>query len=372
MDAIVIGGGAAGIACAIRLKQNMPSCTVKVLERLEEPCKKLLATGNGRCNLTNTNASGYKITRDFFKSLGLLMRESDEGRIYPYSNQATTVVSILLNACKCSDIEIITDCEVKQVDKVENEFYIYTSKGMFNSDTLILATGGMAQSALGSDGSGYDLAKQFGHKATALSPALVQLKSSSKNCRSLKGIRVKCNLKIEINSKIIAEEFGELLFAEYGISGIVVMNLSKYINDSRLQSGEDKCVGIIDFVPEMSEKELNSHYCKFRSFEGILPQRLCAIIAKQANNDAETMAKYIKNWRLIITGTKGFNFAQITNGGINLDEISKANESKLCNGLYIIGELTDNQFKCGGYNLDYAFSSGVRAANDIARKYDKN
>jgi predicted Rossmann fold flavoprotein len=353
----------------------MPNCAVTVLEQLEQPCKKLFATGNGRCNLTNKNASGYETTSAFFKSLGLVMKESDEGRIYPYSNQASSVVNTLLRACEKYDIEIVTNCFVKSAEHLDNRFFIYTTKGVFSADRLILATGGMAQSALGSNGSGYKIAKAFKHTTTELSPALVQLKSSNKNCRALKGVRTKCDVKIETNGKIVASEFGELLFTEYGISGIVVMNLSTYINDKRLQNGEDKSIAIIDFVPEMTVDELERHYNMYNTFEGILPERLCTILAKQAKGNANLMAKYIKNWRLIITGTKGFNFAQITKGGIKLSEINGNNESLLCKGLYVVGELTDNQFECGGFNLDYAFSSGIRAANSItntAKNYDKN
>ena len=372
MDAVIIGGGASGIACAIRLKQGLPECNVTVLEHLEEPCKKLYATGNGRCNITNTAADGYNITRSFFESIGLVLRESREGRMYPYSNQASSVVNVLAHACKTYGVNIVTECNAYKAEKLGGQFNIFTSKGVFTSDVLVLACGGKSQKNLGSDGRGYELAKSFSHTVTPLFPALVQLVSSSKHCRALKGIRTKCLLKIEVNSEIMASETGELLFADYGISGIVTMNLSKFVSDERLSSGKDKCVAIIDFAPDLSERELKEHIEKYGSLDGVLPSKLCSILSKQALGDTDKIVKYAKNWRIIITGTKGYSFAQITGGGVDLNELKETGESKKVDSLYITGELCDAQFECGGFNLDYAFSSGVKAADSIINSYDKN
>ena len=374
MNAVIVGGGASGIACALELKLNNPDMSVTVLEHLSEPCKKLHATGNGRCNITNTAAQGYPVTSAFFKKLGLVLKESNEGRIYPYSNQAASVVNVMLGACKRLDINIVTECNVYKCEKFGDTFNSFSSKGIFQSEVLVIATGGMAQPSLGSDGSGYALAKGFGHTVQPLSPALVMLTSSSKRCRALKGVRTKCTLKIEIDGEIRGEEFGELLFADYGISGIVTMNLSSLVSDKRLKERKEKCVAIIDFVPDMNEEELSAHIEKFGSLEGILPAKLCSVLLRQADDRLALTAKYAKNWRLIITGTKGYDFAQITKGGVSKNELDESNQSKLCDGLYIIGEITDNQFSCGGFNLDYAVSSGVRAADSITGKAnnDKN
>ncbi len=368
MKAVIIGGGASGIACAIRLKQNIPDCDVTVIEHLDSPCKKLFATGNGRCNITNVNADNFEITKGFFTSLGLVLRESNEGRMYPYSNQALTIVNLLSTYCEKLKIKIITECNAYKIEKHDSQFNIFTSKGIIYSDVLILATGGMAQKALGSDGSGYELVKSMGHSVTELTPSLVQLTSSSKNCRALKGIRTKCTVTIETNGENIASEFGELLFTDYGISGIVTMDLSKYVNDARLKSRQDKTVAVVDFVPDMSVEELSAHMEEFGTLEGLLPHKLCKILDKQSDGDTSKIPQYAKSWRIIITGTKGFDFAQITNGGVPNSELKDNNESALCDDLYIIGELTDNQYRCGGFNLDYAFSSGVKAADRIAQK----
>ena len=368
MNVVVIGGGASGIVCAIKTKLNNPDISVVVLEHLDIPCKKIYATGNGRCNITNKNAAGFETTKSFFEEIGLIMRESADGRMYPYSNQASGVVDTLISACKKLGIEIICSCNILRVENIAKTFNVYTDKGVFSSDVLVLATGGMAQKSLGSDGSGYDLAKAFGHTVSELSPALVQLKSPNKSCRSLKGIRTKCLIKLEINDEKVGEEFGEVLFTDYGISGIVVMNLSHYVNDKMLEEKKQRCSAVLDFVPNMSEEELFSHYEKFSSFEGILPSKLCSVLNRQADGNGKKMAKYIKNWRLIISGTKGYDYAQITKGGVNLSELDEYGESKLTENLYIVGELTDNQFPCGGFNLDFAFSSAVRAADKIAER----
>lgn len=367
MDVLIVGGGASGIACAIRLKQNMPSLRVTVLEHLEEPCKKLYATGNGRCNITNIAADGYEITSEFFTSLGLILKESHEGRMYPYSNQAATVVNVLLSACKKYGVQLVNEVNVYRLERCENSWRVYTTKGVFSGDYVVMATGGKAQSALGSDGSGYALLEELGHTVTPLAPALVQLESSNKHCRQLKGVRTKCRLSIETDGEITASSFGELLFADYGISGIVTMDLSENVHDDKLKRSKERCVAIVDFVPDMTEEALLTHYEQFGSLEGVLPAKLCTILTRQADGDAAKMVKYAKHWRLIITGTKGYNFAQITKGGIPTSELGENNESRLHKNLYIIGELTDNQYRCGGFNLDYAFSSGVKAADGIVR-----
>ena len=369
MKVIIVGAGAAGLACAIQLKRQLPTAEVTVLEHLAEPGKKLYATGNGRCNATNKAAAGYAVTKEFLESVGLVLRESHEGRIYPYANQAASVVNALLNACRQYGITLLTDCHVYKAEKADGHFNVYTTKGGKTCDCLVLATGGQAQPSLGSDGSGYALAEAFGHTVTPLSPALVQLVSSSKHCRALKGVRTKCRLSIETNGEIVADDSGELLFTDYGLSGIVAMNLSQYVSDARLKSGADKSLAVIDFVPDMTEAQLAAHIAHFGSLEGILPAKLCQIMMKQANGDSAKTAQYAKRWRLIVTGTKGYNFAQITAGGVAVDSLSESGESTLCEALYIIGELTDRQFECGGFNLDHAFSGGVKAANAIASKH---
>lgn len=369
MTTIIIGAGAAGLAAAISLKQNLPDEKVIVLEQLPVAGKKILATGNGRCNLTNKNAEGYKNVKDFFSKIGLVLCEEDQGRIYPYSLKAQTVLDILLEACGKLDVEIITDCTVTEIEK---NLTVHSSKGIFKADSVIAATGGMAQKGLGSDGSGYSLLRPLGHSTTALTPALVQLTSSSKYPRAIKGTRTRCCLKIEINGVIKGSENGEILFTDYGLSGIAAMNLSYLVSENFAAKAPEKCVAVLDLVPDMNENDIYSYLKEFGSLCGILGRKLADIIKKQADGDFAKMAFFTKNWRLILTGTKGFDFAQITSGGIPISETDSF-ESKFIKDLYICGELLDKQFPCGGFNLDFAWQSGINTANRIVgKRNDKN
>lgn len=367
MTAIIVGGGASGLACAIRLKQNNADIKVVVLERLQTAGKKILATGNGRCNITNKSAESYSETVSFFNSIGLMLREDEDGRIYPYSLKAETVLEILLKACDNLGVEIITDCRVTEIEHTKNGFKVRTERGDYQADSVAVCTGGKAQRALGSDGSGYELLKNLGHSVTPLSPALVQLTSSSKYPRAIKGTRTKCLVKIEIDGNIADEEYGEVLFTDYGLSGIAIMNLSHIVGNNFAQKTPSKCIAVLDLIPEMNTDEIYSFIEKFGNLTGILGTKLSDIIEKQAGGDPTRMAEFAKNWRLIITGTKGYDLAQITNGGIPLNEV-EAFESIIIKNLYICGEILDKQYPCGGFNLDFAWHSGIKTADRIAGK----
>ena len=369
MTTIIIGAGASGLAAAIALKQSAPNEKIIILERLSSPGKKLLATGNGRCNLTNAHAEGFERTKRFFEGIGLILREEEQGRIYPYSLKAQTVLDALLEACGKLDIDIVTDCEVTEIGE---DLTVNSSNGIFMADSVIVSVGGKAQKNLGSNGSGYALLKRLGHSVTTLSPALVQLTSSSKHPRAIKGTRTRCNIKIELDGEIKAEEYGEILFTDYGLSGIAAMDISHIVSENFAKDKPEKCVAVLDLAPEISEAELKTHIEKFGHLRGVFGSALSDIILKQAQGNAETAAKIAKSWRLIITGTKGFDFAQITSGGIPLSEVDGF-ESKYVKNLYICGEVLDKQFPCGGFNLDFAWTSGIAAAEKIAEKRnDKN
>lgn len=371
---IIIGAGASGLACAVRLKQNNKNADVCILERLDTPGKKILATGNGRCNITNANAKHCEEVKDFFGSIGLMLKELDEGRIYPYSLKAETVLSVLLDECEKLGIKIFTGCAAKSVQKNADGFTVVTDKGDFDCGYVVFAAGGKAQSALGSDGSCYQILKSLGHSVTPLFPALVQMTSSSKYPRAIKGTRARCGIKILINGKETASEYGEVLFTDYGLSGIAVMNVSAAVSGAFANASKPKCLAVLDLIPEITESEVKQHIERFGSLKGILGTKLCGIIEKQAGKgNAAAQAKTAKNWQLIITGTKGFDFAQITSGGIPIDETDNF-KSKKVNRVYICGELLDRQFPCGGYNLDFAWHSGIAAADSITKEcgYDKN
>lgn len=364
MNVVIIGAGASGLACAIRLKQNNPSLDVTVTERLPSPAKKILATGNGRCNLSNVDAEHRKEVIEFFNGIGLREKYED-GRAYPYSNRAATVAQILTDECARLGVKIVTDCPAEKIDK---DLTVTAGGEKYSADFVVVATGGKAQSALGSNGSGYALLQGLGHKITPLAPALVQLTSSSKYPRKLKGLRVKGNMQILLDGECAGSEYGEILFTDYGLSGIVTMNLSETVSRNFALESPKKCHAVIDLASDFTEDELARHIEKFGSLAGILGYDLAAIIDKQADGDARKAAKFAKNQRLIITGTKGYDFAQITSGGADLSQFDGF-ASRLVKNLHACGEVLDRQFKCGGYNLNFAFYSGIAVADEITKNH---
>lgn len=368
MTTIIIGAGASGLACAIRLKQNNRDNEVIVLERLNQAGRKILATGNGRCNLSNRAAEGCEKVLDFFNSLGLITRTDDEGRIYPYSNQAATVLDILLESCERLGVEIINDCTVTSVDR---DLTITASRGIFMADNIVIACGGTAQEKLGSNGSGYGILKALGHSITPLSPALVQLTSPGKYPRQMKGHRVKCNMSILLDDAVMGSEYGEVLFTDYGLSGIVTMNLSHIAGENFSSVNPKKCHAVLDLIPEMNTEQLTDYINKYKSLKGILGSRFSAILEKQAEGNLNRMAQYAKSWKLIINGTKGFDFAQITNGGLKADELTDY-QSDLADNIYVCGEIIEGNLPCGGFNLNQAWLSGITVADNIGEHYDKN
>lgn len=364
MTTVIIGAGASGLVCAVRLKQNNKNNNVILLERLDSVGKKILATGNGRCNLSNKNAEHYEEVISFFESIGLKTRCDEEGRIYPYSNQAATVQGLLEKECDKLKVKTVKSCKAT---KIENDLTVITDKGKIKADNIVIATGGKAQSSLGSDGSGYDILKGLGHKITSLSPALVQLTSPSKYPRQLKGQRVKGNMKILLDGETVKEEYGEILFTDYGLSGIVSMNLSEIVSRNFESNKPKKCHAIIDLADKFSENELKEHIDKFGSLDGILGFKISSILDKMANGDNNKAAHYAKNFQLIINGTKGYNFAQITSGGADLNEFNHF-ESKKVKNVFACGEVLDKQFECGGFNLNFAFYSAIKVADYINKK----
>lgn len=362
MSTIIIGAGASGLACAVRLKQNRPHEEIIILERMPQPGKKILATGNGRCNLSNIRAEHYECVNRFFSSIGLMTRADDEGRVYPYSNQASTVLEFLIKECEKLGVEIITDCTVLKADK---NFCITTDTGIFHAENLVIAAGGMAQKNLGSNGSGYELLKALGHSITPLSPALVQLTSSSKYPRKLKGNRIKCNASIQLDGETVKTEYGEVLFTDYGLSGIVTMNLSEIVSRNFMNKQPKKCHAVLDLIPDMEYADIVAYLKRFGTLHGILGKELSEIINRQSDGDRSKAAFLAKNWKLIITGTKGFDFAQITSGGASLNEFNGF-ASKKVKGLYACGEILDRQYMCGGYNLNFAWYSGIKTADQIS------
>ncbi|NLE06250.1 MAG: aminoacetone oxidase family FAD-binding enzyme [Crenarchaeota archaeon] len=400
-DIVIIGGGASGLAAAIAASNiGEGKQKICILERMDRLGKKLLATGNGRCNITNvsndikhyhgnnrklihsvTSNFGYIDTITFFEQLGLLCKEDREGRVYPYCMQASVVLDILKNSVLCKGISVKCNFYVNSIIQKHSIFYI---KSMDGSEVLakkvILATGGRASPNLGSDGSGYKIAKDFGHSIIETFPALVQLKSDSIHKKSLDGIRVIGIAKAVINKEIIEQEKGEILFTKYGLSGIPIIQLSHLYG---YKPKDTNMSIIIDLMPEFDENYIfkllnNRRHEEFsKTLEtflvGLLNKRVGYAILKNLNlyplsrnssilTDKQLMAitKQMKNFEFLITGDMSWNNAQVTAGGLNTKEFNEESlESLIVKGLYASGELLDVYGDCGGYNLQWAWATGV-------------
>ncbi len=396
-DVAIVGGCAAGLAAAISVKRNRPDMSVAVIEKLPRVGKKLLATGNGRCNLTNINAVLHAYRNadftaetfkkyppekilDFFRSLGLLTYTDSEGRVYPMSNTAASVLDALRMGVEKSGVEIICDTPVEKIEKTADGFVINSA---FRCKKLIVATGGKASPSQGSDGSGYPLMKSLGHSITPLAPSLVALKADAQAAKSLKGVRIHdCVICVSGDTGEIARSRGEILFTDSGLSGIAAMEAGAAVHRA-LRDG--RVYARLDLAPAVEENDL-SQYLKDTAqnlpdapldnlLTGILP-KVCGIaVCKTAgiySSDTKlgtlsarqlaAVAKAVKSFSLALTGTKGYENAQVTSGGVNVSEFdSRTLASKLVDGLYCAGELLDVDGGCGGFNLQWAFASGLLA-----------
>ena len=400
----IIGGGASGLAAAIEAKKEAEkhsiNLSVTVFEHLQKCAKKILATGNGRCNFCNTDISEsnyngdkeiiksvlnseYCDTLDFFRNLCILPYFED-GRVYPRSEQATSVRDALIKACEILNINFRTETDITEIKNNNGKFMINNE----DFDAVILATGGNSQKAHGSDGSGYKLLRDYGHKITDISPALTAITVDEKGFKDLKGLRVKGNFGLYSGGKLLKEEVGEIQFTESAFSGIPVLNISYLVKDSK------SFVAVIDFCNELSSNELKKHFVNaryitpdFRTEEilsGIIPQKLSYFIMKRAKIKENTpfgklsekeinqLILCLKKAEFKINGTRDFDYSQVTCGGADGSDFNvKTLMSKKQNGLFACGELLNVNGDCGGYNLHFAFSSG-RLSGASAVKYLNN
>lgn len=396
----IVGGGAVGLSSAIHAyNMSKGSINIIILEKMDRVGKKILATGNGRCNFTNIYATYENFygddkfftkyfleqfspqdTIDFFYNLGVIHTVLENGKVYPYSEQASSILDALRNKIDNLNIPIKTEFDVKNITQKNNKFKIISTKNeTIISDKIIFATGGMSSQNLGSNGSGINLLKSLGHSCTKLTPALVQLKTPPEKVKSLKGIKITGTLKMYNGSNFLKEDYGEILFTDYGISGPPVFQLST------LFARYKNLIAYIDFMSSFSEEEVFNilkdrkkllNYTNMENyFNGLLNKRLGNIIAKNSGIEKlsflvkhltddilKNMANLIKNYKLEILDTNGFNNAQVTAGGLKTSEFNdKTLESKIIKGLYCAGEILDVLGDCGGFNLQWAWSSSYVA-----------
>jgi len=388
----IIGGGASGMAAALAAAENKMNQVI-LLERQARVGRKLQATGNGRCNLTNLHAAegGYhgeeasfadyaigrfspEVTLDWFRCLGLFTVAEESGRVYPYSDQANSVVDVLRFALEQPGITVKLGFEVEKVKKTPEGFRVESKEETIECDRLIIACGGLAGTKLGGTMSGYKLLRGLGHKCTKLRPALVQLKSGWAGVAGLKGVRANCHAAICHNGNLHSESTGELQFTEYGLSGPVIFEISR---DACQGGGEWLCR--LDFLPDIGEEQLKAELIRRKDtnlpvselLTGILHNRLGRVLTQAVGIsgyvpvrqleefELEEVCRAVKAFDVALTEPMGMDSAQVTAGGILTKEFDeKTMESRIVPGLYACGEVLDIDGDCGGYNLQWAWSSG--------------
>ena len=394
---IIVGGGASGMYCALRLA-DLGVRGVLVLERNERLGRKLSATGNGQGNITNARiaAANYfsqtampgtveRVLRRYgredvlarFGALGGLFTKGEEGKIYPASRQAASVTDLLRFALARGGVSVRTGMQVQSAVREGNAFSVQAGE-RFLSDVLVLACGGCAAPHFGTDGGGYALARAFGHTVTPVRPSLVQLKADAAAIRGLKGVRVAVEAVLLRADSEIARALGDIIFTDYGVSGDVAFRLSAFARAGDLL--------IVDFLPSFSEEEIcaaleskkadralaagDLFRCVVNSAVGRSILRRNGIGAEDpaARVPVRALAHAAKTYAIPVEGNLGFDAAQVTKGGVSMNELDEDLMSRRQDSLYIVGELADVDGECGGYNLQWAFSSGAVAAEAIARR----
>lgn len=401
-DVIIIGGGAAGLCAAVYLKQKSPKTTVRVLERLPRVCKKLSVTGNGRCNISNKeiNLSRFhgenvsfceyalekynlQICKDFFGSIGIPF-VFEEDKAFPASLQAGAVVDCLRFAAEDLGVIIHTDTKVTNIQVLKSGYKVWSEKLSFDAKNVIIATGLYSGGEkYGCDGFMLELLKKAGFKTVKTTPAIVQIKTQNDITKQLKGIKVDAVASLKADGKLIRKEFGEVLFCDYGLSGPPIMQISREVSRNNLP----KTVSL-DIMPDTDFNDLLEqihnrvkimpHRPLEEFFTGLLNKRLGQVILKSAgcklSEKAETLnlntikkiASTIKNMEFAVMGTMGFANSQVTAGGLNTSQFeNKTMQSKEYKKLYAIGEILDIDGDCGGFNLQWAWSSAMAAVDSI-------
>lgn len=400
-DIVIIGGGVSGIVSAIKSFNGRNRITI--LERNDKCLKKLLLTGNGRCNYFNddTSISNYHSMRedlldkvinsnnmsrvlDFYNELGIIPKIKN-GYYYPFSNQASTVRDALMFEVMKLGISIKYNYLVEKIERSNNKFIINDS---IVCDKVIIATGSCSYPKTGSDGMGYDFLRKFGHNIIKPLPALVQLNSDFKYCRELSGIRSDVILSLYEDDEFISSSVGEVQLTDYGISGICTFNLSHFVTRG-LDVGKKEVIKV-NFLPFIKDNYMewfntysNKHSDKniYTLLCNILNYKLVKVILKVCSIDNETyyneldynsrslLIDNLTNFKFNIVSTKDFNFSQVCNGGVSLDEVNLSTfESLIVDGLYITGEVLDINGNCGGYNLICAVISGILVGDDLSDK----
>lgn len=414
LDLAVIGGGASGLAAAVAAGRELGGEFKAAVFDAQPRCgRKLLATGNGRCNLTNRGAAAnsncyhtddmnalkrvfscvnVQDTLGFFENIGLVCREEEEGRIYPSCGQASAVLDLLRLELARLNIPEVCGCRIEKLRRDGGEFVMNSPSGLIKAKNVIVACGGKAAPNLGGVDWGYSLLCSMGHTATRLDPSLCPVPVESPHLNSLKGIRAYAKASVCDERGVIYSDSGEVQFGDKALSGIVIFQLSSAAAHAR--SGE-KWIEL-DMLPERSEQELAGMLTRRRALlphltlenylTGVFNKRVGMCLLKQAgmsplsrsvsqlsDSDIRKIAAVIKRWRFPVSGKAQWNSAQVTGGGVRLSEFDGLTmQSRLCKGLFAAGEVLNVDGFCGGYNLQWAWSSGILAGRSAAARLKTN
>lgn len=401
-DLIVIGAGAAGITAAITAARAHKK--VLILEKQNKSGKKLLATGNGKCNFTNRDMRtecyhgdpafiqqildvfSVQNCLDFFYSVGIYPKEKN-GYYYPNSEQATSVVLALMNELHRLDVSIVYETNISAINRKENTIIVTTNKDCYHSRKLIIATGLLASPKLGSDGSLFDIIKGLGHHFQPILPALCGYYCKGVDFKKIAGVRANGTVTAYINKKQVAHDTGEIQFTDYGLSGIPVFQISSFLSKGLYQQ-ENVQIAVnllpdFDKVQLINELNFRKKLCAEETLSillnGLINQKLSDMIWDKLHFDKNTfvhslsdqdivrIAEYLQDFRVLVTKYRDYEFAQVCTGGIPVTEIDiKTLESKFIPNIYFAGEIIDVDGICGGYNLHFAWATGYIAGTAVA------
>jgi len=396
----IIGAGASGLVAAITAARA--GAKIKIYEKNNKIGKKILATGNGRCNVTNQSikTSNYhglnpkfvniaidkfnsQVCKKFFSEIGIELAEGQNGRFYPASLQSSSIVRQLTYECISENVEISLNSEVQYIVKEGEKFALHVEGKKEHADSILIATGGLAMPTLGARDSGYRFAKSFGHTIIPTFASLVQLECKE-DFKSISGVKLQADVKIVQNRKEISYASGDLLFTSYGLSGSAILDISRRVN--RILQNSDEVAITIDLMNQYSKEQLKNILLKRLKnankksvelwLDGFINSKLALFLSKNFRvknadelnrKDIINLVYMLKNFKATVVSSRGFKSAEVTAGGVNTDEVNpKTFESKLEKNLYFSGEVLDIDADCGGYNLHWAWASGYSAGLSIA------
>lgn len=388
---VIIGGGASGMMAAIQAART--GAAVTLLEHNEKPGKKILATGNGRCNLTNLvqEPSRYRSSQPdfpwkiitqypledtlaFFSELGIYTKDRN-GWVYPYSDQAAGVAQVLELEARHQKVKIKTTEEVTDILREDGQYLVKTATWQYPCDSVIISCGSSASNVEGSSTTGYELAEKLGHTVVKPLPSLCGIRGKDNYYAKWAGSRMDGRITLEIDGETVGEEQGEILFTEYGISGIGVFQLSRYavrgIDEGKIATYH------LDLMPQLTKEELvkllldrqqaGSYKNPQELLIGLLPRKMIDVLVKKTY-EPEKIAERLKDWQVPVKGAYALQQAQICSGGVDPRELTEQLESRLHPGIYFTGEVIDVDGPCGGYNLQWAWSSGAVAGRVAAEE----